>query len=122
MSDRGAAGAHCLDLSALHGTRGATGTTGATGATGASAGHDETHVGAEARNRKWAFDKKKNQFIIVYIHDSYMTYMSTHHSNPHDINHCFTMVYSTIRVFPEVRMVSLVLTLVQADDGAAHVS
>jgi hypothetical protein len=25
------------------------------------------------------------QFIMVYIHDSYTTYMSTHHSNPHYI-------------------------------------
>ena len=99
MSDRGAAGAHCLDLSALHGTGGSTG---ATGATGASAGHaDETHVGAEARNRKWAFDKIYAVYNSFYIYDSYMTYMSTHHSNPHYI-FCFTMVYSTIRVFPEV--------------------
>ena len=62
MSDRGAAGAHCLDLSALHGTGGST------GATGASAGHaDETHVGAEARNRKWAFDKIYAVYNSLYM-------------------------------------------------------
>lgn len=60
VSHRGAAaGAHCLDLSALHGT-GATGANGATGAANA----DETHVGAEARNGKWAFDDVDAAFII----------------------------------------------------------
>ena len=61
--DRGtAAGAHCLDLSALHGT----GATGANGATGASANADETHVGAKARNGKWAFDDVDEAFISLY--------------------------------------------------------
>ena len=55
MSDPGlhAAGAHCLDLSALHGTTGATGATGA----GASADADETHGGDEAWNHQWAIDR-----------------------------------------------------------------
>ena len=66
MSDRGAhaAGAHCLDLSALHGT-GSTGATGATGA-GASADADETDGGAEAWNQQWAFDKIYTLYILFH--------------------------------------------------------
>ena len=67
MSDRGAhaAGAHCLDLSALHGP-GSTGSTGATGS-GASAGADETHGGAEAWNQQWAIDKIYSLHIVSLI-------------------------------------------------------